>query len=96
MYMTDLVHIQDQFSDENGRICFFQRQRWYETITAMLRYQSKPYDIAENNSTLKFIEEHLREHSTKDQNWFWSKSQEVEETELAHADIRRGLEAAGF
>jgi son of sevenless len=96
MYMTDLVHIQDQFSDDNGRICFFQRQRWYETITAMLRYQSKPYDIAENDSTLKFIEEHLHEGSTKDQNWFWSKSQEIEETELAHADIRKGLDAAGF
>lgn len=96
MYMTDLVHIQDQFSDENGRICFLQKQRWYETITAMLRYQSKPYDVAENDSTLKFIEEHLREDSKKDQNWFWVRSQQVEETELAHADIRKGLEAAGF
>jgi len=96
MYMTDLVHIQDQFSDEDGRICFLQKQRWYETIMAMLRYQSKPYDIAENDPTLKFIEEHLREDSTKDQNWFWVRSQEVEETELAHADIRKGLEAAGF
>jgi son of sevenless len=96
MYMTDLVHIQDQFSDDNGRICFFQRQRWYETITAMLRYQSRPYDIAENDSTLKFIEEHLREDSTNDQNWFWSKSQEIEELEVSHADMKKGLEAAGF
>lgn len=96
MYMTDLVHIQDQFSDENGRICFLQRQRWYEAVTAMLRYQSKPYDIAENGSTLKFIEERLREDSVKDQNWFWTRSQEIEEEETAHADIRKGLEAAGF
>jgi len=28
--------------------------------------------------------------------WFWEKSQEVQQSELAHADIRKGLEAAGF
>lgn len=96
MYMTDLVHIQDQFSDENGQICFLQRQRWYETVVAMLRYQSKPYDITKNSSTLKFIEDHLREDSSNDQNWFWSRSQEIENLELSHADIRKGLEAVGF
>jgi son of sevenless-like protein len=62
----------------------------------MLRYQSKPYDIAENSFTLKFIEERLREDSVKDQNWFWSRSREIEEQEMANADIRKGLEAAGF
>jgi son of sevenless-like protein len=96
MYLTDLVHVQDQFSDEGGRICFFQKLKWYETVSAMLRYQSKPYDIHENDTTLKFIEEHLRENYNKDPNWFWSRSQEIQETEITDADLRKGLEAAGF
>lgn len=97
MYLTDLVHIQDAFSDETGgRICFLQRQRSYETVNAMLRFQSKPYDIAESESTMSFIKRALQVDGEKDNNYFWTKSQEVQQTELAHADIRKGLEAAGF
>lgn len=96
MYLTDMVHIHDQFNDEDGRICFLQRQRWYEAISVMLRYQSRPYDIAENESTMNLIWKHLQEDSNRDQSWFWRKSQDIQQKELANADIRKGLEAAGF
>ncbi|KAG5341697.1 hypothetical protein C0989_007924 [Termitomyces sp. Mn162] len=97
MYLTDLVHIQDKFGDEPGRICFLQRQYLYKTVTAMLRFQSKPHqDIAESESVMGFIKRSLQADGEKDNNWFWAKSQEVQQLELAHADIRKGLEAAGF
>ncbi|KAJ6486221.1 ras guanine nucleotide exchange factor domain-containing protein [Mycena vitilis] len=96
MYMTDIVHISDQFSDHDGQISFLKRQRWYEVVQIMLRSQKQPYNIAESETTLNFIWGHLRMDSLKDQTWFWEKSQEVQQSELAHADIRKGLEAAGF
>ncbi|KAG6878166.1 hypothetical protein C0993_011239 [Termitomyces sp. T159_Od127] len=97
MYLTDLVHIQDAFGDEfGGRICFLQRQRSYETVTAMLRFQSKPHDIAESESVMDFINRSLQTDGERDNNYFWTKSHEVQQMELAHADIRKGLEAAGF
>ncbi|KAJ7070620.1 ras guanine nucleotide exchange factor domain-containing protein [Mycena amicta] len=103
MYLTDIVHIADQFSDRElpelqgqKEIAFLQRHRWYEVVQIMLRAQSKPYLIAESESTMNFIWGHLRMDSLKDQTWFWEKSQEVQQSELAHADIRKGLEAAGF
>jgi son of sevenless-like protein len=105
MFLTDIVHIQDQFGDntsptaanpENSLICFVKRQRWYDVITTMLRHQQKPYNIAECESTRSFIENHIQSANTRDPSWFWSKSQEVQHSELAHADIRRGLVEAGF
>ncbi|KAF7307282.1 hypothetical protein MIND_00522100 [Mycena indigotica] len=103
MYLTDIVHIADQFSDKElpelqgqKEIVFLQRQRWYEVVQVMLKAQQKPYLIAESESTMNFIWGHLRMDSLKDQTWFWEKSQEVQQSELAHADIRKGLEAAGF
>jgi len=103
MFLTDLVHIQDQVPDtlpststEEPLICFTKAQRWYNAITAMLRYQGKPYAWGEIDTTKNFIEAQLRTANLKDQCWYWLKSQEVQQTELAHADIRRGLEAAGF
>ncbi|KAJ7492214.1 ras guanine nucleotide exchange factor domain-containing protein [Mycena latifolia] len=96
MYLTDIVHISDQFSDHDGQISFLKRQRWYEVVQIMLRCQSRPYNVAESESTVNFIWGHLRMDSMKDQTWFWEKSQEVQQSELAHADIRKGLEAAGF
>jgi len=96
MYLTDIVHISDQFSDHDGQISFLKRQRWYEVVQVMLRCQARPYNIAESESTLAFVWGHLRMDSMKDQAWFWEKSQEVQQSELAHADIRKGLEAAGF
>ncbi|KAF8963919.1 ras guanine nucleotide exchange factor domain-containing protein [Flammula alnicola] len=98
MYLTDIIHAQEHFAnqDADGRIYFYQRARWYEITTNMLRFQNRTYSIAPGESTMNFIESHLREGVLRDQNWFWSKSQEVQHSELAHADIRKGLEAAGF
>ncbi|KAJ3769467.1 ras guanine nucleotide exchange factor domain-containing protein [Lentinula raphanica] len=97
MYLTELVHIKDQYSDEGGRVSMIQRQRWYDVIMTMLQSQAKPYTIAENE-TMKFIQNNLRERiTTKDwQSKFWARSLEVQKLEREHADIRRGLERAGF
>ena len=96
MFLTEMNHVQDQFSDTEGRIYFHQRTRWYEIITAMLRFQSRPYDIPAEEPTINFIEGHLREGSCCDPGWFWKRSQEIQKAEVTHADIRKGLEAAGF
>ncbi|CAK5280368.1 unnamed protein product [Mycena citricolor] len=96
MYLTDIIHIMDQFSDSNGQISFVKRQRWFDVVHVMLKSQAKPYQIAENESTMNFIQDHLLSDSMRDQAWFWEKSQEVQKSELAHADIRKGLEHAGF
>jgi son of sevenless-like protein len=96
MYLTDIAHIQDTYSDEDTRICFLQRRRWYQVTSSIVRYQSRVYDIAESESTLNFIYRHLREDPSKDHDWFWARSHDVQQAELAHADIRKGLEAAGF
>lgn len=102
MFLTDIVHIEDKLPNniqsttvQEPLIFFYKRQRWYDVVSAMLRYQSKPYSFAENDTTKKFIEEHLRT-ATQDQGWFWTRSREVQHSELAHTDIRKGLEAAGF
>jgi son of sevenless len=42
------------------------------------------------------VENQLRIAAGKDEGSFWMRSQEVQHAELAHADIRKGLEAAGF
>lgn len=104
MYLTDIVHIKDQYSDDKDpetdpqqhKISFLQRQRWYDATAVMLRSQSKPYKFVENKATMEFI---TRATSTFPKDWqakFWAKSQVVQHSEIANADIRRGLEAAGF
>ncbi|KAG7099854.1 hypothetical protein E1B28_001661 [Marasmius oreades] len=104
MYLNDIVHIKDQYSDEKDpdvdprqwKISYTQRQRWYEVAKIMLRSQSKPYKFAENKATMEFIN---RATATFPKDWqakFWAKSQVVQHSEIANADIRRGLEAAGF
>lgn len=96
MYLTDIAHINDTYTDEDTKICFLQRKRWHQVVTTMIRYQSRPYDIFENESTHSFIHRHLYEEPSRDHDWFWARSQDVQHSELAHADIRKGLEAAGF
>ncbi|KAJ3505638.1 hypothetical protein NLJ89_g7311 [Agrocybe chaxingu] len=97
MFLTDIIHAYEQFdSQEGGQIYFFQRARWHEIITKMLKFQSRPYCLPASESTMNFIEGHLRDGNQRDQNWYWNRSQELQHSELAHADIRKGLEAAGF
>ncbi|PPQ64238.1 hypothetical protein CVT24_008641 [Panaeolus cyanescens] len=96
MYLVDNHHIHDQFRDSDGQICFYQKARWYEIISNMTRFQSKPYTMSANESIMAFIENQFRDGALPDDSWYYNKSQEVQHSELAHADIRRGLEAAGF
>lgn len=92
MYLTELVHIKDSYSDGAGRVSVLQRQRWYDVVMIMLRSQARPYNITENE-TMKFIQSNLRGWTTT-KDWqakFWSKSQEVRRLERDNADIRKGL-----
>jgi len=97
-YLTDLAHINDTYTDENNQICFVKRQKWYDTVHIMLRFQSRQCDIARVDSTMEYVERHLRDIDEvgRDQNWFWSRSRELQQNELAQHDLLRGLEAAGF
>ncbi|KAF4612001.1 hypothetical protein D9613_004145 [Agrocybe pediades] len=95
MYLTDIMRAQEQFAPNDGRILFYQRARWYEIISNMLKFQSRKYSISPSESMAAFMDIHLR-GVPRDEEWFWTKSQEVQRIELAHADIRKGLEAAGF
>jgi son of sevenless-like protein len=103
MFLSDIVHIDDLFPDNitststaEPLIAFQKRYRWHEVVLTMLRYQRKPFHIAENASTRSFIDNHLTLASSRDQTWFWLRSQELQKTETTHVDIRHGLEAAGF
>ncbi|TFK26715.1 ras GEF [Coprinopsis marcescibilis] len=96
MYLTDLVRTKEQYSDEPDRICFLQRQRWHETITTILLFQRRQYLLLIDEQIATFVRNHLTEATSKDNTWFWSRSQQLQQTELTHADIRKGLEQAGF
>ena len=107
MYLTDIVHVNDQlkdiisFSSSNAPptpplINFVKRQKWYEAVHAMLKYQSKTHSITETPQTMSFLEAQLSTSLGKDQQSLWARSQQLQQDEVAHADIRRGLEAAGF
>ena len=77
-------------------INFVKRQKWYEAVNAIMRFQNKSHGFAENTPTLTYISEHLLLAISKDPASFWTRSQELQQHEVAHADIRKGLEAAGF
>ena len=144
MYLTDIVHVQDQLKDTTSYpvatsvtsptstnastatlspvnatnshsnntsspstesqsptigpplINFVKRQRWYEAVHAIMRFQAKSHGFVENPQTMNYISEHLLLAISKDPASFWSRSQELQQHEVAHADIRKGLEAAGF
>ncbi|KAJ3556493.1 hypothetical protein NM688_g2000 [Phlebia brevispora] len=107
MYLTDFVHINDQFKDKDipttdpekpteRHFCFLKRRKWTEVLDTMLQYQKIPYPFAQDPATVQLIETNLAAAAEKDQAEFWSKSQEVLQVEVASADIRKGLQAAGF
>ena len=118
MFLTDLVHVNDQFPNlvdasgealssasslsqtavNGGRtlVNFLKLQRFSDVINTILKFSSKPYILPENPNMLTFIDNQLTTASSKDQGFFWQRSQELLSAELAHADIRKGLEAAGF
>jgi son of sevenless-like protein len=118
MFLTDLVHVNDQFPnlvDANGEplsstlslnqtavnggrmlVNFVKLQRFSDVINNILKFSSMPYILPENPNMLSFIDSQLATASSKDQGFFWQRSQDLLSAELAHADIRKGLEAAGF
>lgn len=118
MFLTDLVHVNDQYPnlvDASGELLspassltpttvnggralvhFVKLQRFSDVINNILKFSSKPYILNENPATLTFIDTQLTTASSKDQGFFWQRSQDLLSAELAHADIRKGLEAAGF
>ena len=75
---------------------FVKLQRFSDVINNILKFSSKPYILTENPAMLTFIDTQLTTASSKDQGFFWQRSQDLLSAELAHADIRKGLEAAGF
>lgn len=77
-------------------INFVKRQKWYDAVNGIIKHQSKPYQFVESPGMMTFIKEQLSLASSKEESWFWARSAELQKAEVAHADIRRGLEAAGF
>lgn len=97
MYLTDLLRTREQFHDERDSISFVQRQRWCETVTAMLKFQHRPPQQVYDEYITTFVRDRLRDvQRPPDDPWFWEKSQELLVIEHANADIRKGLEQAGF
>ena len=104
MHLTDISHISDQYLDNavitassnKTLVNFTKRQKWSNTVHAMLRHQGNYYPFAEDAATMSFVEANLLQSGEVDQGAFWIKSQEVQQSEVTNADIRKGLEAAGF
>lgn len=63
-----------------------------------MRFQGKAPAISENAPLLTIVTEQLARAGVtpEDQQALWTKSQELQQSETGHADIRKGLEAAGF
>ncbi|TCD65471.1 hypothetical protein EIP91_002589 [Steccherinum ochraceum] len=105
-YLTDLMHTNEQFPDhavvdeqpDSDMINFMKRRRFAEVVDTLLRHQGKMYPFAEDEDPeiMAFIDAHLMQAADVDQSSLWKLSQEVHRAELIQADIRRGLEAAGF
>jgi son of sevenless-like protein len=75
---------------------FVKRQKWYDTTLQMLRFQTKAYHIPEIPEMTNFIMGQMERAASKGDRWYWQRSDELQQAERVHADIRRGLEAAGF
>lgn len=109
MYLTDMQHVHEQQGDNVlvgpgvsplgttvSLINFAKREKWWEAIDVMLRHQAKPYALAEDAGVIACLEAGLAAAAEKDLAALWTKSQEIQQAEMQHADIRKGLELAGF
>ncbi|CDO73135.1 hypothetical protein BN946_scf185007.g190 [Trametes cinnabarina] len=105
MYLTDIQLANTQGPDNIVilsssapmlLINFAKREKWYEAIDAIMRHQAKTYTFAEDPGVVAYIDTNVAVAGEKDQSSFWLKSQEIQQAELQHADIRKGLELAGF
>ncbi|KAI9444951.1 ras GEF [Lactarius indigo] len=107
-FLKNIVYAQEQHADnvvvQSGTrpdrqftlIHFVKRQKWYEITLQMLRFQAKPYLIPEIPEMTNFITSQMTRAVDKGERWYWQRSDELQRAELVHADIKKGLEAAGF
>jgi son of sevenless-like protein len=107
-FLKNIIYAQEQHADNvfvqsttnPGRhftlVHFVKRQKWFDITMQMLRFQTKPYLISEIPEMTSFITIQIEKAATMGERWYWQRSDELQHAELIHADIRRGLEAAGF
>jgi son of sevenless len=107
-FMKSMVHAQEQHEDnvivqsttkpdqQFTLVHFVKRQKWYDITIQMLRFQTRPYFIPEIPEITNFITGQMEKAATKGDRWYWQRTNELQQAELVHADIRKGLEAAGF
>lgn len=99
-YLTDIVHLNDQYPDKDqGTQLMFniiKRRKWVAVAESMLRHQDKTFPFAPDPDVMRQIEANCVLASSVDQATFLSRSLELQESEKAGANLRRGLEAAGF
>lgn len=101
-FLSDIVHVADQLEDppvQPGRprvVHFGKRRRWADAVRGIVRHQVHPYALPEDAHTVGFVQRQIADAVSRDPAYFWSRSQELQGAELEHADIRKGLEAAGF
>jgi len=126
VFLTDIVHIQDQMRDvvsfplatastpltatlantpiapamtpehTQDLINFVKRLKWFDAVNTIVRFQKKAYEFGENTTIINYITDQLSLSAARDETILWSRSADIQQNEMAHADIRKGLEAAGF
>ncbi|KZV69753.1 ras GEF [Peniophora sp. CONT] len=105
-FLKMMVYAQDQHADNvvvqtdtrrHTLIHFVKRAKWYEASTSFLRFQPRHYTYAEYAPLSEWIVKQLERAASKGgDRYFWARSDEVQKAELVHADIKKGLQAAGF
>ncbi|KAI0690763.1 ras guanine nucleotide exchange factor domain-containing protein [Cytidiella melzeri] len=104
MYLTDILHINDQYHDSSvstgsstkRMFHFVKRRKWSDTLDTILAHQKRPYPWSQDLMTVQFIEASLARASEVVQAAFWAQSHDIQAAERQRSDIRKGLEAAGF
>ncbi|KIP11737.1 hypothetical protein PHLGIDRAFT_99181 [Phlebiopsis gigantea 11061_1 CR5-6] len=105
-YLTDIIHIKDQYIHRDNPVTtargpallfnFVKRRKWTDVLDTIFRHQSKQYTFSPTPAVMSQIETQLNVAAGVEQAAFWARSADVQREERASADLRRGLEAAGF
>lgn len=111
IFLTELVHAHEHHPDfmatpappepdlvtPRPLINVMKLRRLGEIIGQMLKFVNKPYrNLVENPTMTSAIEQQIELAVSKDAGFFWQRSQELQGTEVTHADIWRNLNDAGF
>ena len=104
MYLTDIMHINDVYHDntlDTGKsiertYSFVKRRKWSDVLDIALAHQKRRYTFPQDAATMQYIESSLNFAAEVKPAAFWTQSQDVQQDERGRADIRKGLEAAGF